>query len=214
MSKAAVSRPRVYVRIRPLNEREKREGNGELICRGDPRIRDTLYVKRDDGGAELQTRFDHVFDRDATQTDVFDIIGPEVLNTLFSGYNASIFAYGQTGSGKTYTMEGDHSKGERLGITPRLVKAIFERFKENADITRSVCEVSMVQIYQEKIQDLLAGQRQLEIHMDRTGQYIARDATWTRVRNLEESMKLYKKASEMRATSATDMNLVSSRSHM
>ncbi|AAZ11356.1 kinesin, putative [Trypanosoma equiperdum] len=214
MSKAAVSRPRVYVRIRPLNEREKREGNGELICHGDQRMRDTLFVRKDESGAELQTRFDCVFDRDATQANIFDTIGPEVLNTLFSGYNASIFAYGQTGSGKTYTMEGDHSKPERLGVTPRLVRAIFERFKGNPDISRPVCEVSLVQIYQEKIQDLLAGQKQLEIHMDRTGQYIARDATWTRVRSLEESMKLYKKASEMRTTSSTDMNLVSSRSHM
>ncbi|ESS66241.1 kinesin [Trypanosoma cruzi Dm28c] len=214
MSKAAVSRPRVYVRIRPLNDREKKEGNGDLICHGDPRMPDTLFIKGEDGGAELQTRFDYVFDRDAAQSDVFDIIGSEVLNTLFSGYNASVFAYGQTGSGKTYTMEGNRSKKEGLGLTPRLISALFERFKANKDITDSVCEVSLVQIYQEKIQDLLAGQKHLEIHMDRTGQYIARDATWARVKSLEESMKLYTKASEMRATSATEMNLVSSRSHM
>ncbi|KEG11237.1 kinesin [Trypanosoma grayi] len=214
MSKAAVSRPRVYVRIRPLNDREKREGNGELICRGDPRVQDTLFIKKEEGGQELQTRFDRVFDRDTMQSLVFDTIGPEVIDTLFSGYNASVFAYGQTGSGKTYTMEGNRAKEEGWGLTPRLIRAVFERFAANKDITDSVCEVSLVQIYQEKIQDLLAGQKQLEIHMDRTGQYVARDATWLRVRSLEESMRLYSRAAEMRATSATEMNLVSSRSHM
>ncbi|RNF04418.1 putative kinesin [Trypanosoma conorhini] len=214
MSKAAVSRPRVYVRLRPLNDREKREGGGELICRGDSRMPDTLFLKGEDGGPELQTRFDHVFDRDVVQSEVFNVIGPEVLDTLFSGYNASVFAYGQTGSGKTYTMEGNRAKLEGYGLTPRLIRAVFERFEANKDITDSVCEVSLVQIYQEKIQDLLSGQKTLEIHMDRTGQYVARDATWTRVKSLEETMRLYTKASEMRATSATEMNLVSSRSHM
>ncbi|KAH9599343.1 Kinesin motor domain [Trypanosoma melophagium] len=214
MSKSAVSRPRVYVRIRPLNDREKRESNGELVCRGDARMPDTLFLKKDDETPELQTRFDRVFDREATQANVFDTIGPEVLDTLFSGYNASVFAYGQTGSGKTFTMEGNRGKEELYGITPRLIRAVFERFEANKDITDAVCEVSLVQIYQEKIQDLLAGQKQLDIHMDRTGQYVARDATWARVRSLEESMKMYTKASEMRATTATEMNLVSSRSHM
>lgn len=214
MSKAAVSRPRVYVRLRPLNEREKKEGNGELVCRGDANAKDTLFLKRDDDGPELQTRFDHVFDRDALQSDVFNVIGPEVLDALFSGYNASVFAYGQTGSGKTYTMEGSRTKAEGHGLIPRIIRALFERFEANKNITDSVCQVSLVQIYQEKIQDLLAGQKQLEIHMDRTGQYVARDATWARVKSLEESMKLYTKAFEMRAISATEMNLVSSRSHM
>ncbi|ESL11943.1 kinesin [Trypanosoma rangeli SC58] len=214
MSKAAVSRPRVYVRLRPLNDREKKEGGGELVCRGDSRMPDTLFLKGEEGAPELQTRFDHVFDRDAVQSEVFKVIGSEVLDTLFSGYNASVFAYGQTGSGKTYTMEGNRSKLEGYGLTPRLIRAVFERFEANNDITDSACEVSLVQIYQEKIQDLLAGQKPLEIHMDRTGQYVARDATWTRVKGLEETMRLYTKASEIRATSATEMNLVSSRSHM
>lgn len=213
MSKAAVSRPRVYVRLRPLNDREKKEGNGEILCRGNPEMRDTLFLKRDDG-SEVQTRFDYVFDRDASQSDVFNVIGPEVVDTLFSGYNASVFAYGQTGSGKTYTMEGHRNKSEGYGLIPRIIRAVFERFETNKNITGSVCEVSLVQIYQEKIQDLLAGQKQLEIHMDRTGQYVARDATWLRVKSLEESMKLYFKAFEVRAIAATDMNLVSSRSHM
>ncbi|KAG5503853.1 hypothetical protein JIQ42_07370 [Leishmania sp. Namibia] len=221
MSKAVVSRPRVYVRIRPLNEREAREGKGELACHGDTRQPDVLFLKRDEA-LEQQVRFDQVFDQGTDQQLVFDHIGPEVLRTLFSGYNASVFAYGQTGSGKTYTMEGDRGGGlsggssseEQEGLMPRIIRGIFSSFKSNADITGALVEMSLVQIYQERVQDLLNHRKQVEIHMDRTSQYIARDATWRTVRSLEECMKLYGEASKMRATSATEMNLVSSRSHM
>ena len=33
----------------------------------------------------------------ASQADVFDCIGKDVLADAFAGYNACIFAYGQTG---------------------------------------------------------------------------------------------------------------------
>ncbi|CAC9478646.1 putative kinesin [Leishmania infantum JPCM5] len=221
MSTAAVSRPRVYVRIRPLNDREVRDGKGELACRGDTRQQDVLFLKKDET-LEQQVRFDQVFDQCSNQQLVFDHIGPEILRTLFSGYNASVFAYGQTGSGKTYTMEGDRGGGvsggasseEQEGLIPRIIRGIFSSFKSNANITDALVEVSLVQIYQERIQDLLNHRKQVEIHMDRTSQYVARDATWRTVRSLEECMKLYGEACKMRATSATEMNLVSSRSHM
>ncbi|KPA76247.1 putative kinesin [Leptomonas pyrrhocoris] len=217
MSSATVSRPRVYVRIRPLNEREQRDGKGALACLGDARQPDVLFLKKAEGAEELQVRFDRVFNTASDQKDVFDTVGPEVLRTLFSGYNASIFAYGQTGSGKTHTMEGNKAvpgADDGQGLIPRLIRGIFAAFKSNPDISDALVEVSLVQIYQEKIQDLLNHRKQLEIHMDRTSQYVARDATWTTVRDMEECMKLYSEASRTRATSATEMNLVSSRSHM
>ncbi|CAD2221641.1 kinesin family member 3/17 [Angomonas deanei] len=223
MSKA-VSRPRVYVRIRPLNDREQKEGDGQVICKGDSRQQDVLYFSKEDGAPELQVRFDHIFDQPVSQTEVYEFIGPEVLRTSFGGYNASIFAYGQTGSGKTHTMEGakdaegvsvvQTGEVEHYGLIPRLIQGVFDSFESNADISNALVEVSLVQIYQEKIQDLLNKRQQLDIHMDKEGQYVARDATWKKVVNLKECMKLYAEASKMRATSATEMNLVSSRSHM
>ena len=50
--------------------------------------------------------FDHVFDQNATQDEVFGGIGTDLLSSAFEGYNACLFAYGQTGSGKSYTMLG------------------------------------------------------------------------------------------------------------
>lgn len=202
----------MYIRIRPLNEKEKREGKSEVICVGDPKQKDVLYVKKEDN-SDVQVRFDHIFDQ-VPQQDIYELIGPEVQRTLFSGYNASIFAYGQTGSGKTFTMEGDRNDPEKRGLIPRVLHGIFKNFETNPDISDAQVEVSLVQIYQERIQDLLNARKQLDIHMDRTGQYVARDATWRKVKGLEDCMKIYGEASRMRATSATEMNLVSSRSHM
>lgn len=50
--------------------------------------------------------FDHVFDINGSQEEVFDNLGTDLLGSAFEGYNACLFAYGQTGSGKSYTMLG------------------------------------------------------------------------------------------------------------
>ena len=60
----------------------------------------------------------------ASQEKVFGVVGGDVINDAFEGFNASIFAYGQTGSGKTFTMMGDDGQP---GIIPRLCQGIFER---------------------------------------------------------------------------------------
>ena len=47
--------------------------------------------------------FDHVFDADATQEDIFNIILP-LLDNALSGQDSAVLAYGQTGSGKSFTI--------------------------------------------------------------------------------------------------------------
>ncbi len=64
-----------------------------------------------------------------------------------------MFAYGQTGSGKSYTMFG---YGANKGVVPMAADRMFERIRANTDpnITFKV-SVHMVEIYMEKINDLL-----------------------------------------------------------
>ena len=45
----------------------------------------------------VQTKFDRVFDTNATQLQVFEQI-QVLIPQVFKGYNSTIFAYGQTGS--------------------------------------------------------------------------------------------------------------------
>ena len=40
----------------------------------------------------------------ASQLQIYQDLGMELLQHAFEGYNATIMAYGQTGSGKSYTM--------------------------------------------------------------------------------------------------------------
>jgi Cdc6-like AAA superfamily ATPase len=47
--------------------------------------------------------FDHVFDGESTQEDVFNRVGPRFIDACLRGYNGTILAYGQTGTGKTFT---------------------------------------------------------------------------------------------------------------
>ena len=67
-----------------------------------------------------------------------------------------MFAYGQTSSGKTYTCVGpDCEDAEDKGLLPRCVSSIFERISESPNYIEFRIKVSMVEIYMEKIRDLL-----------------------------------------------------------
>ena len=50
--------------------------------------------------------FDHVFESNSTQEDIYREVGLPVLNNILDGFNGTIMAYGQTSSGKTHTMQG------------------------------------------------------------------------------------------------------------
>ena len=63
--------------------------------------------------------------------------------------------YGQTGSGKTFTVFGDN---EEPGIVPRLLIALFEKIstlRQEFPTNDYHVEVSMLEIYNEKVRDLL-----------------------------------------------------------
>lgn len=51
-------------------------------------------------------RFDACYDGNSTQEEIFEKEISPMLNSLFAGYNTTVFAYGMTGAGKTHTMQG------------------------------------------------------------------------------------------------------------
>ena len=76
-----------------------------------------------------------------------------VVRAAMDGYNGTVFAYGQTGSGKTYTMTGTEADP---GVITRAVKDVFHMIRENP--TREfLLRVSYLEIYNETLRDLLAG---------------------------------------------------------
>ncbi|KAG7249198.1 hypothetical protein CRUP_034185, partial [Coryphaenoides rupestris] len=67
----------------------------------------------------------------ASQQQVYQDIGEEMLLHAFEGYNVCIFAYGQTGAGKSYTMMGRQDVKEQQGIIPLLCEDLFTKFNDS-----------------------------------------------------------------------------------
>lgn len=84
---------------------------------------------------------------------MYNVLGKEVLDNAWEGYHCCLFAYGQTGSGKSYSMIG---YGPNKGIVPQATGEIFKRILGNTNPDKSYqVQVSMIEIYNERIQDLL-----------------------------------------------------------
>ncbi|KAI7865855.1 hypothetical protein BDF14DRAFT_1729552 [Spinellus fusiger] len=153
----------------------------------------------------------------ADQQMVYDDLGEELLDHAFDGYNCCIFAYGQTGSGKSYSMMG---YGEDKGIIPRTCHELFNRIAKKSDASVTYCaEVSYIEIYNEKVRDLLnpknKGNLKVREHPS-TGPYVedlSRLAV-TSFNDINHLMDEGNKASLLaRTVAATNMNETSSRSH-
>ena len=77
----------------------------------------------------------------ATQRQVYEDLGIEMLDHAFEGYNVCIFAYGQTGAGKSYTMMGRLEPNQK-GIIPQMCGELFERVEALKKLnTQSTVEV-------------------------------------------------------------------------
>lgn len=152
---------RVMARFRPLNDLEK-----ELI-ELNPQKRDMVLFDEDEKTIRLQEEYlthtnnqvftyDHIFSPDATQEEVFNIVGKSMIQDIMQGYNGTIFAYGQTGSGKTFTMYGENIFDDSMrGIVPRAARQIFDHIlMEDLEIEYSI-RVQMIEIYKETLRDLL-----------------------------------------------------------
>jgi len=161
--------------------------------------------------------FDRVFGPASTQQEVFEYTAGPIVEDVLQGYNATIFAYGQTSSGKTHTMEGpsiyDH---DMKGLIPRTVGALFAGVLNAESHLEFTIKVSYVEIYMEKIHDLLdefAAKGNLQVREDpQKGIYIA-GATESYVTSEEELLENMSVGKNNRAVAATGMNEGSSRSH-
>uniref|UniRef100_A0A8C4DBQ6 Kinesin family member 13Bb n=1 Tax=Dicentrarchus labrax TaxID=13489 RepID=A0A8C4DBQ6_DICLA len=153
-------------------------------------------------------------DKFAGQDVVFQCLGESLLDNAFMGYNACIFAYGQTGSGKSYTMMGS---AEQPGLIPRLCSSLFSRTVQEAREGESfTVEVSFMEIYNEKVRDLLdpKGNRQaLRVREHNVfGPYVD-GLSRLAVASYKDIESLMSEGNKSRTVAATNMNEESSRSH-
>ncbi|CAM9261420.1 unnamed protein product [Ectocarpus fasciculatus] len=175
--------------------------------------------------------------RFSSQADVHQALGIFLLDNACRGFNCSLFAYGQTGSGKTYTMLGDSSDltsaaGEgTAGLIPRICVELFERFGlsnsreadgrgavENASRKsgQASIQVSFCEIYNEQVRDLFAegaSGHGLRVREHPTKGAFVEGLSARPVVCYQQVQQLLEDGMSARATAATAMNEVSSRSH-
>ncbi|XP_055401452.1 kinesin-like protein KIFC2 isoform X4 [Bubalus kerabau] len=194
-------------------------GNIRVLCRLRPGTPSSLVSLEPGPGGTVTTcyrghqrrfRLDWVFPPHASQEEVFRELESAVLSCL-GGYSVCIFTYGQTGTGKTYSMEGPP---EDPGIAPRALQSLF---REMGTGGQHRVTLSMVEIYNEAVRDLLAPgpPQRLAVRQGPAGQggiQVAGLTHWD-VPNLESLHQMLSLGRSNRATAATAMNQRSSRSH-
>ena len=199
---------KVICRFRPMNEMEKTNSEEMLL---DFTSETSLSINYEHNSNSFI--FDHIFPQTSKQSEIYNFAAKDVIKSVLDGYNGTILAYGQTGSGKTYTMEGKINDDDKKGIIPRMIKQIFDHIYKNNNQISFIIKVSMLEIYQEKIKDLInTSKTDLEIREDRDSVYIENISEYF-VNEPNDILKLIQKGSSNRAQAAHNMNEHSSRSH-
>lgn len=189
---------RVLLRLRPLQAGERARGDREVV-----RCRDGTTVVVE-GEKKLVFRCDCALPADASQADVWRALETSLLGSVLGGYNVSLLAYGQTGSGKSYSMFG----GTEPGAIPRFATSLFAQLDNDASVV-----VSMVEIYNERVLDLLTTQPALRVReTPATGAYV-QGATVVEVETADKFMSVVRQGSRHRTVAATNANQRSSRAH-
>eukprot|EP01087_Luapelamoeba_hula_P008087 TRINITY_DN2008_c0_g1_i2.p1 TRINITY_DN2008_c0_g1~~TRINITY_DN2008_c0_g1_i2.p1 ORF type:complete len:485 (-),score=96.29 TRINITY_DN2008_c0_g1_i2:112-1566(-) len=200
---------KVVCRFRPSNSKEKAKGATEVVHFDDPQ---TLRIV---GATNHKFDFDRVFTPAESQKEVFDYAAKPVVDDIFKGYNGTIFVYGQTGSGKTHTMQGPNIHDPVMkGIIPRIIENIFVHVEEADEKFEFLVKVSYIEIYMEKIRDLLNPTKSdLKIRENRDKSVYIEGVTEAYVTCGDDVVRLMDEGSGNRKVAATNMNDVSSRSH-
>ncbi|MEE6485173.1 hypothetical protein FKM82_014192 [Ascaphus truei] len=218
MSGASV---KVAVRVRPFNSRElgkdskciiQMQGNSTCILNPKNPKEPAKSFSFDYSYWSHTSQDDPCF---ASQNRVYNDIGKEMLQHAFEGYNVCIFAYGQTGSGKSYTMMGKQEETQ-AGIIPQLCEDLFEKINDNNedDVSFSV-EVSYMEIYCERVRDLLNPKNKGNLRVREhplLGPYVE-DLSKLAVTSYTDIADLMDAGNKARTVAATNMNETSSRSH-
>lgn len=149
------------------------------------------------------------------QHQIFDYSIKPTVDDILNGYNGTVFAYGQTGAGKSYTMMGTSIEDDSgKGITPRIVEQIFTSILSSPPTIEYTVRVSYMEIYMERIRDLLAPQNDnLPVHEEKNRGVYVKGLLEIYVSSVEEVFEVMKRGGNARAVAATNMNQESSRSH-
>ncbi|KAF8163319.1 kinesin heavy chain [Crassisporium funariophilum] len=207
---------KVVCRFRPVNSIEQREG-GDVVVSFDDNLQSVQMRSTQLGSGPEKDgfTFDRVFPMGTKQLEVFDYGVKDIVIDVLDGYNGTVFAYGQTGSGKTFTMMGaDIDSDELRGIIPRITEQIFQSIVESDAHLEYLVKVSYMEIYLERIRDLLAPQNDnLQVHEEKSKGVYVKNLSDYYVSSAREVYEIMRTGGAARVVTSTNMNAESSRSH-
>ena len=155
--------------------------------------------------------FDKIFHENRTTAQVYHGLVRPLVNAAYLGRHGTVFCYGQTGAGKTYTMQGDDDCVQNTtGIIQMAAADLFDLIEEGS--RECSVRVSFIEIYNERIRDLLSDCDELTVTDDQKSGNIVNAKTIS-VADADALQKLLHLGNKNRATAATKMNERSSRSH-
>ncbi|XP_042451783.1 kinesin-like protein KIN-14E isoform X2 [Zingiber officinale] len=201
---------RVFCRCRPLSEEEISSGCHAIIDFDAAKDGEIGMVTG--GTTKKNFKFDRVYAPKDNQADVYEDASPLVTSVL-DGYNVCIFAYGQTGTGKTFTMEGTENN---RGVNYRTLEELFKIAVERKETISYSISVSVLEVYNEQIRDLLAtspSNKKLEVRQAAEGFHHVPGMVEAKVENMKEAWNVLQAGSNARAVGSNNVNVHSSRSH-
>ncbi|KAI3377441.1 hypothetical protein L3Q82_008420, partial [Scortum barcoo] len=224
---------RVFCRVRPVSQEEQDSADARTMLSFDSDDDAILYLSNK--GKIMTFELDKVFPPQATQEEVFQEV-QSLITSCIDGFNVCIFAYGQTGSGKTYTMEVrrvsltfscktntyfiiKHPRGRHVdpGINQRALRLLFSEVMDKAPDWDYKITVSMVEIYNETLRNLLGenptDKLDIKMNPDGSGQLYVPGLTEFTVQSPEDINRVFELGHMNRATACTNLNEHSSRSH-
>jgi kinesin family protein C2/C3 len=220
---------RVLCRVRPLSKEEEAQRLRYAVSFPEDDVVSLSMAGREDTQGmgkveERQFQYNRVFPPAFDQKQVF-AEAEQLVTSVMDGYNVCMFAYGQTGSGKTFTMEGPSAN---RGVYYRAVAEMFRLSEERAGKWSYDVQISLVEIYNEKLIDLLNDKRskkidddeediadsKLEVYHEADGAVEIKGLTQVMVCSVADVEREIEHGTRNRSTFATKINEHSSRSHL
>lgn len=208
---------KVAIRVRPMNSREISKGSQEVV--EIDKAQNMITVKKPDGSTDNKSfMFDYVYPPNSEQREIYDEVTFPLVESVFEGYNGTIFAYGQTGCGKTFTMMGKFDVPEERGIIPNAFQHIFGYINSGiagGSNKKFLVRCSFIEIYNEEIRDLLGKDctKKLEMREDPKSGIFVKDLNIIQVKNTQEIEYYLNYGNKNKHMGETKMNQESSRSH-
>jgi hypothetical protein len=170
------------------------------------------FITDEKGYFQLESPLSKYWD----QQKVYNELGHELLLNAVRGYHCCIFAYGQTGSGKSYSIFGYNAN---RGIVPMICNRMFDGTQLIKDDKNDfTVKISMLEIYNEKIQDLLIDIKKrpkfgLKVHENPKIGVFVKGLSKIMVNSYKEIENVIETGNQNKTIGSTLMNATSSRSH-